>query len=134
MGAALAGRRTGLTEGVPEALREHVAEPAFTINGVPSITVCGWRETSAPGWSFGEPLDPDLRGEDGGASWLFAELDGQPATYRAFAKEYYEVEIPLAAVAAVFERHPLTPALVGELNPGADFDAVVAEVAPFRDL
>lgn len=118
----------GLTEGVPAALREHVTEPAFTLNDVPSITVCGWREASAQAWTFGEPLDPGLRGEDGGASWLFAELDGRPETYQAFAEAYYEVTVPLPAVAALFERRPLTPALVAELNPEADFDDVVAEV------
>ena len=119
----------GLTERVPDALRRHVTEPAFSFDGVPSITVCGWREPSSVVWSFGEPLDPDLRGEDGGASWLFAELDGQPRTYKAFAEEYYEVNLPLAAVAAVFERQRLTPALVSQLNPEAEFDAVNTEVS-----
>lgn len=109
----------GLTEGVPESLIHFVTEPAFSLEGVLSITVCGWRESSADRWSFGEAIEPDLRGEDGGASSLFAELDGEPSTYKAFDEEYDEADLPITAVSAVFNRQLLTPVLVSQLNPEA---------------
>ena len=46
-----------------------------------------------------------------------ARLDGRPATYRAWAIEYYERDISLAAVEHVYRRRPLTRELVGKLNP-----------------
>ena len=71
----------GLVDDVPPSLRTHVDEPAFALEGVPSLTVCLWREPYDRAWSFGTPSDPDLQQEDGGASWLFAELDGRAETY-----------------------------------------------------
>jgi hypothetical protein len=119
----------GLIDRVPAVFREHVDEPAFSMDGVPSITVCVWRQTDSDVWEFGEPTEVGLQAQDGGASWLFAELDGDPATYKRFADDYYETDVPLAQVAMVFDRAPVTAELVGELNPEADITAVAEELA-----
>lgn len=118
----------GLTDDLPPSLRQHVDEPAFSLDGTPAITVCLWRSSSSARWEYGVPVDPHLRGEDGGASWLFAELDGTPATYQAFAAEYYEVDLPIVDVTAVFNRTPIKPRLVHRLNSEADYAAVRDEL------
>lgn len=118
----------GLTDDVPSSLRQHVNEPAFSLDGIPALTVCVWRESSSPRWEYGRPTDPRLRDEDGGASSLFAELDGSPATYAAFATEYYEVEIAAVDVAAIFNRAPIDAGLVTRLNSDADYADVRDEL------
>jgi hypothetical protein len=117
----------GLIDEMPPAFREYIEEPAFTIDGVPSLTVCLWRGADDTAWSFGTPTDPHLRGEDGGASWLFAELDGHPETYVDFAAEYYETSISQADARHVFAHRQLTPELITRINADADFDAVQAD-------
>lgn len=119
----------GLTERVPPSLRLQVAEPAFTLGDIPAITVCLWRESSSPVWHYGAPVDPGLDGEDGGASWLFQELDGNPSSYVSFAAEYFEVELEPADVEAIFRHTPLQSELVERLNGEADLSLVYDEVS-----
>lgn len=97
---------------------------------IPAITVCLWRESSSPLWHYGVPVDPRLQGEDGGASWLFEELDGDPASYASFAAEYFEAELDLADVEAVFRQTPLQRELAERLNSQADYTLVRDEVSP----
>ena len=113
----------GLVDGVPAALRQFVDEPAFADDGVPSITVCLWREPEDSEWHFGAPEEES----DGGAGWLFEQLDGKAATYAAFAEINFEVSLDTADVQAVLDHRPLTSELVTRLNPECDVDAVVEE-------
>ncbi|MGH6655741.1 MAG: hypothetical protein ACRDVE_11105, partial [Actinocrinis sp.] len=46
-------------------------------------------------------------------------LDGAEG-YRAFASEYYEVDLDLEAVRDVYALRPLTPELVARLNPDTE--------------
>lgn len=118
---------SGLTDGVPAALADQVTEPAFTAEGVPQVTVCLWREVDAEAWSFGRPRDPELRIHDGGAEWLFGELDGRAATYVNFASEYFEQTIATSDVEDVLANAPLTAELVLRLNPEADPTEILDE-------
>jgi hypothetical protein len=109
----------GLFDGVPEAFRAQVAEPAFSDNGMPRATVCFWREQSDIAWrtSAVDPL-PEGVEDDGSAEWLFGVLlDGRPEAYQRFAEEYYEVAVDIRAVAHVYALRPLTQAIVSLLNP-----------------
>ncbi len=45
----------GLVDGVPPALRDQVGEPAFTLDGVPSLTVCLWRQPHDTAWCSPPP-------------------------------------------------------------------------------
>ena len=45
-----------------------------------------------------------------------------------FARDYYEVEIAPADVAAVYRHDPLTNALVRRLNPGVDLESLVEDM------
>lgn len=115
----------GLLEPVPDVLRPAADEPAFTMGDVPSVTVALWRLDGAAAWSHGVPVDADLPDGDDGGTWLFDELDGNPRTYAAFALEYYDRTLDLAAVQHVFAHRPLTDDVVRTLNA----DVTLADVA-----
>ncbi|WP_189186825.1 hypothetical protein [Streptomyces albiflavescens] len=109
----------GLFDGVPEAFRAQVTEPAFSDHGTPRATVCFWREQADTVWKSGAvaPLPEGV--EDGcSAEWLFdVLLDGRPEAYQRFAEEYYEVAVDVTAVRHVYALRPLTQSVVSLLNP-----------------
>ncbi|MEU7894844.1 hypothetical protein AB0B45_18530 [Nonomuraea sp. NPDC049152] len=111
----------GLVDQVPEAFRAQVEEPAFTMDGVPSITVCLWRTHDDTRWHAGS-IDFPLgeHGDPDGADWLFSLLTGLTAkAYQEWAEDYYETEVPLDAVEHVLALRPLTAEIVAALNADA---------------
>lgn len=112
----------GLIDDVPEALRELVTEPAFTLDDVPSVTHVLWRLAGDASWSYGLPSDPALH-DDSSADDLFAELAGEPAAYVAYASEYFEVDLPASAVERVLAHEPLTDELIRAVDGTADVRA-----------
>lgn len=97
------------------------------LDGIPSITVCLWRERSDATWRWGTPATGFVVDEDGGADWLFKELDGRPETYARFAADYFEVHLETADIGPVFDHRPLDADLVSRLNPEADTASVLEE-------
>jgi len=124
----------GLVDDVPEALRHNVTEPAFSSGDVPAITVCLWREPEAADWRFGTPADEALRHLDGGASWLFEQLDGDAGTYVAFARDYHERDLDVADVRLVLDQEPLGADALLRLNPDLDSGACVTVAAELSAL
>ncbi|MFF3739338.1 hypothetical protein [Streptomyces sp. NPDC002566] len=112
----------GVIDEVPAALRPLLDEPAFRDEGidVPRVTVCIWRETGDTAWRTGSAIGFPAGSEDpDGSGYLFHLLtDRSPETVRAHFEDYYERPVPLDAVRHVLAGHPLTPAIVGALNPG----------------
>ncbi len=115
----------GLVDDVPTELEAAVTEPAFCDGTLPRLTVCLWRLAGAPTWSHGRVALPDGDPDADGADRLFEQLDGEPATYRAFAREYWERELDLEAIARVYRHEPLTEELVAALAP----DRALADLA-----
>jgi len=84
------------------------------------VTIALWRLAGNEHWHHGqlafprawenEYADPD------GSDWLFEQLDGRSGSYRQYASEYFERQLPAEAVMAVIERRPLTAALIRALN------------------
>lgn len=111
----------GLLTGLPEALKPAARDPAFTLEGVPLMTVALWRLAEDQQWRHGpvtfprswqrENADPD------GSDWLFAQLDGRADSYLEYASDYFERQLPGDAVTAVIGHQPVTAALVRALNP-----------------
>jgi hypothetical protein len=58
-------------------------------------------------------------------------LDGRPESYRAWATDYYEREVPLNAVEHVYRHQPLTPAVVARLNTEVSLSDLGADI---RDI
>ncbi|MER7947517.1 hypothetical protein ABTY59_09035 [Streptomyces sp. NPDC096079] len=119
----------GVLDGVPEAFREYLTEPAFTDeDGVHVTTACLWRETKDEAWHTG-PVDfPDLDGHedpDGSGRFLRLLVDRSAEAYTAFAEDYYGRPVDRDAVRHVLALRPLTPQVVAALNP----DVTLADLA-----
>jgi hypothetical protein len=122
----------GLFDGVPEAFRHYVTEPAFgNPDGTPRVTVCFWRTAADAGWRAGGAAPLPAGVEDGeSAEWLFDVLtDGRPQAYQQFAEEYYEAAVDIEAVRHVYALRPLTPSVVAVLNPDVDLAALGEDLA-----
>jgi hypothetical protein len=121
----------GLLDGLPPALARQAAEPAFSLDGTLSATFCLWRETGATRWSTGRPQYAVTDGlmVDDGSDMLSMLCDQGPDSYRAFAVDYYETAVSLAAVAAVCALRPLDSQLVAALNPEITIADLASDMA-----
>ena len=63
------------------------------------------------------PASGRVSPDDDGSAELLGILDGDPETYRAWATDYYEREIPSEAVRAIYHFEVLTDRLLASLNP-----------------
>ncbi|WP_367823524.1 hypothetical protein [Streptomyces sp. LMG1-1-1.1] len=134
---ALADGRTwpGVVDGVPDAFREYLTEPAFTDeDGVHVTTACLWRETGDTAWHTGPVEFPDLDGHedpDGSGGLLHLLVDRSAEAYATWASDYYATPVDLEAVRHVLALRPLTPEVVAALNPDvepADLADDIAEI------
>jgi len=88
------------------------------------LTFCAWWLPGAATWETG-PIE-----DDGGASQLFeVVLQGTADSYGAYAAEYFEVELPVHLLEAVFALTPIGEQAIAALNPDADPAAALAEIA-----
>ncbi|MGY5058762.1 hypothetical protein ACWDFR_32680 [Streptomyces sp. 900105755] len=130
----------GILDSVPEAFAAQVDEPAFTDDGIPSVTFCLWRGTGDREWHAGRIDFPGGHPDPDGSGWMLSLLmNPGPGAFRSFAEDYYERPVDLEAIRHVFEERPLTPEIVARLNPLASFADVSKEaelmgypVAPVR--
>jgi hypothetical protein len=79
------------------------------------------------GWSIGNIAYPKGADPDG-AEQLLVMLDGKPETYRQFAEEYYERDIPLFAIESIYNHQPLTEEIIASLNPDVSFGDLEADI------
>jgi hypothetical protein len=103
----------GVLDSLPKAFASFRKEPAFSMQ---DTTFCVWRRYADAAWNVGAIDFPPGADPDGSARML-AILDGRPQTYRRWAEGYYERDVPLKWVRAVYSHQPLTDALVQGLNP-----------------
>lgn len=114
-----AGLPQNIQAQVPAVFASFLHEPAFSMD---RATFCYWRQTDDVVWhKLGSTLSND------GSDDMLALIVSEPAAYKAWAEEYYEVSVSLAAVEALFAHQALDDALVLALNPDADLSAVYAE-------
>lgn len=110
---------------IPDDLSSGASEPAFSPE---HVTFCCWSLNDGGKWEqAGVPL-PDGDDPDG-SLFILSELDGRPETYRDFAADYYELEIPIAPVAAIFNHDLLTQDIVATLNPEIAFPDLKDDIA-----
>jgi len=102
-----------------------VDEPAFDAR---NSTFCVWRRSAGARWEHG-PVEFANGDDPDGSAQLLQILDGRPESYRAYAADYYEVDLPLDAIAAVYAHQPLAPALIARLNADASIDMLREDVA-----
>jgi hypothetical protein len=106
---------------VPPMFGSFLHEPAFSMN---LATFCFWRRHSDPTWSVVPPASGVVSPEADGSAELIAILGGGPECYREWAADYYEQEIPLSAVQAIYAHEPLNGQLVATLNPECSLAAI----------
>jgi hypothetical protein len=54
-------------------------------------------------------------------------FDGKPETYIDFASEYYEKTLDPNVVGKIHAHQPLSPLMVAELNPQADWESTAKD-------
>jgi hypothetical protein len=96
-------------------------EPAFDTS---NSTFCIWRLATDATWHRGAPETDEGEAFDDGSAELLDILAGDPEQYVAFATDYYETDVALEDVAAVYRHEPLTPKLAHRLNSQLDHDAL----------
>ena len=100
-------------------------EPAFTTE---HSTFCVWRLVADDRWSCGPVALPPGSDPDGSAE-LLAILAGEPSQYVELARDYFERDLDLDDVTAVYRHAPLDAALVGRLNPDVGLDDLTDDIA-----
>ncbi len=113
----------GVLDAVPGEFADGRNEPAFHME---DTTFCIWHGPESEGWQRGPIAFPDGSDPDGSA-WMLSFYDGNPETYRAFAEEYFEVDLATDAIARVFAHEPLSPALLSALGSARDWAEITAD-------
>lgn len=110
----------GVLDEVPNEFAEFLTEPAFSIT---ATTFCIWRRNADGSWQTGQINYPYEEDPDGSEDLLFI-LNGNPATYKEFAEQYYECSIDLEAVRSIYQHQPLTAEIINRLNPEVSLESL----------
>ena len=102
----------GVLDDIPTVFAPFLREPAFSIE---ETTFCIWRRPDDAVWQRGSIEFPPGDDPDGSA-YLLQNLDGQPESYQAWSKDYYERDVDLSAVRWIYEHKPLNADVVRVLN------------------
>lgn len=102
----------GIYDSLPVEFGPFRDEPAFSMS---DVTFCIWRQYSDAAWQCGVREFP--QGDDpDGSKWMLEILDGNPATYRAYARDYFEVDLPITAIRHIYDLKPVDDDVVRALN------------------
>ena len=110
---------------VPSDFTSFLREPAFNMNWA---TFCLWRRHTDRAWSVVSLPNGSVSPEQDGSSDMLYIFDGEAESYRDWAQAYYEQEISLAAVRAIYEQQPLTNNLITTLNPKISLSDIHGDV------
>jgi len=116
----------GIWDALPPELGGFRAEPAFDTD---NSSFCIWRLCSDVEWRTGEISYTDGHIDPDGSAGMLSILGGDPESYRNWASEYFECDLPLRSVAAIYRHRPLTEELVRSLNPEASLGLLQRDVA-----
>lgn len=113
----------GLFDDVPEDFEGFLDEPAFSRE---ATTFCVWCLREDGVWRRGGVTLPPGPDPDGSA-FLMSFLDGDPATYKRWADEYFGQPIQPSAIERIYRHVPLNPGLVAALNPEVNYRELCQE-------
>jgi hypothetical protein len=99
----------GVLEHLPTQFKTSLNEPAFHME---DTTFCIWCLADDLAWSCGSMEFPPGEDDPDGSEWMLSSLSGKPETYLQFAKEYFELDVALGAIARVYNHEPLSAALL----------------------
>lgn len=113
----------GVLNDVPPQFETSVKEPAFHMQ---DTTFCIWCLSGDSKWSHGA-IDFPREEDPDGSKWMLSELDGNPETYQFYAKEYFELDVALEAIARVYAHEPLSRELLQAFPSKRELEAVLAD-------
>lgn len=114
----------GVLESVPVEFESSLNEPAFHME---DTSFCIWYISSGSAWSHGSISYPVSEEDPDGSEWMLSALDGLPETYQSFAKEYFELDVPIAAISRVFAHEPLSTELLQEFPSSRQLQDVIVD-------
>jgi hypothetical protein len=109
---------------LPAQFEPCTREPAFSPG---DVTFCVWRLIDQPHWSCSK-VDLSASCDPDGSACMLSMLDGLPETYRVWANEYYDCDLPLAPIESVYQHQCLTNDLVLMLNPQQSLALLNSEI------
>lgn len=124
----------GLLDGLPDAFRPQIEEPAFTDDGSFVATAVLWRRHGDERWQAGDGIEfPPSRGpydtDPDGTAMLKILLDDIVDGYLEFTGDYYGTTVSRTHVEHIVEHRPLTDDLVRSLNPDLTAEALRDDLA-----
>jgi hypothetical protein len=106
---------------LPCAFSPFLNEPAF---GWDWMSHFYWRGAEDPAWHRVNHPDPELAQAEDGSEDFLALLVQPASAYVEFAHWYYELDLALSAVKAIYRNTPLTGELVRTLNSNLTLEHV----------
>lgn len=106
-----------LKSAIPAALSGFANEPAFRWD---QTSFAAYRRPSDDDWVWPKNATA-FANMSGGEDEFLSLLAGGPEEYVNYAADYFEIDLPLANVEAIFALAPITPEVVSLLNPDISF-------------
>jgi hypothetical protein len=103
----------GIDRGVPRVFAEWIIHPYFEFE---HTTFCVYRLANDSTWCRSD-FEPPLGDDPDGSAALLRFLDGDPATYTAFAEARQGAAIDIDAVGYIFDQGYITESILRVLSP-----------------
>ncbi|MBP1162040.1 MULTISPECIES: hypothetical protein [unclassified Rhodococcus (in: high G+C Gram-positive bacteria)] len=120
----------GLTDHLPAVFRSYIDD--FTLDGVPTMTVCLWWAVGDSSWNCSDFAYPDGDVYADGASWMFGALTDWTLEDFLGHATYYGCEMSPALAHHLMASLPLTEEHIAALNPRADATEALAKIEALR--
>jgi len=109
----------------PPELKEFAVEPAFRWDETNFAYFC---LSDSMGWKRANDLLSIQNSCETGEEYLLRHVVGSAQDYVAFVEEYYEKQIPVEIVSAVFALQPITDGIVAGLNSETSLEDISTEL------
>ncbi|MFE1630058.1 hypothetical protein ACFLFF_25235 [Brevibacillus reuszeri] len=113
----------GIYDQVPSPLLHRLKDEALTKE---DVTFCLWREPGDTEWRTGDIANPEQL--DDGSDFLLGMIYETAEDYIEWAKDYYEIELPVDAVKSIFQSRTISEKAFLELNPERNVELAVKEL------
>ncbi|RNB89771.1 hypothetical protein EDM56_11430 [Brevibacillus fluminis] len=94
------------------------------------VTFCIWRKNSDASWQKGKVKMSE--GADDGSDFLIGAIYQTPGEFVQFAKDFFELALPVDVVEKVYEGVPITVEMIQMLNPECAAEEVYRELESLR--
>lgn len=113
----------GIYDEVPADLLRLLDDPMIEKQ---DVTFCFWREAEDSGWRKGNIINSDNL--DDGHNFLLRLLFPSASDFIKWAKDYFERELPVQPIEAVYAGVKVNDDIISGINPERDSRAALAEI------